>query len=97
MQEVVSGLNDAEGIGCIVRSLSADQLLERYHELVDQRLDGGIGFRESFELDRIEARLNAEDQDELGRLKVLQDDWQREREALVTSIENLLTRFRAAR
>jgi len=91
MQEVVSGLNDAEVIGCIVRSLSADQLLERYHELVDQRLDGGIGFRESFELDRIEARLNAEDQDELGRLKVLQDDWQREREALVTSIENLLT------
>ena len=96
MQEVMSGLNDAEVIGCKVRSLSADQLLERYHKLVDQRLDGGIGFRESFELDWIEARLNAEDQDELGRLKVLQDDWQRERDALVTSIENLLSRFRAA-
>ena len=42
-------------------------------------------------------RLNAENQDELGRLKILQDDWQRERDALVTSIESLLTRFRAAR
>jgi len=77
--------------------LSADQLLDRYHELVDRRLDGGIRFRESFELDRIEARLDADDQDELGRLKVLQDDWQHERDALVTSIESLLTRFRVAR
>ena len=88
---------DAETIDSQVQSLSADQLLDRYHELVDQRLDGRIHFRESFELDRIEARLNAENQYELGRLKILQDDWQRERDALVTSIESLLTRFRAAR
>lgn len=88
---------DVEVIEGQVQSLSADQLLDRYHELVDRRLDGGIRFRESFELDRIEARLDADDQDEPGRLKVLQDDWQRERDALVTSIESLLTRFRAAR
>ena len=87
---------DAEIIEGQVQSLSADQLLERYHELADQRLSGGIRFRESFELDRIEARLNAENEGEFDRLRILGDDWQRERNALVTSIESLLTRFRAA-
>ena len=46
---------DAETIDSQVQSLSADQLLDRYHEWVGQRLDGRIHFRESFELDRIEA------------------------------------------
>jgi hypothetical protein len=71
MQKVVSRPSrDADGIESQLQSLSTDQLLDRYHELVDQRLVGEIGFRESFELDRIEARLNAEDQVDLGRLKI---------------------------
>jgi hypothetical protein len=89
--------SDAKVIEGQVRSLSADELLDRYHELVDQRLEGGIRFRELLELDRIEARLNAENQVEFDHLRVLQDDWLRERDALVKSIESLLTRFRAAR
>jgi hypothetical protein len=97
MQKALSELNEAEVIDCKVRCLCGDQLLERYHELVNQRLGGDIHFRESFELDRIEARLNAEDQDEVDRLKTLEHDWQRERDALVASIQSLLTRLRGAR
>jgi hypothetical protein len=96
-QEAPSAATEAEIIECNVRRLSADQLLERHHELVDQRLSGEAGFRESFELDRIEARLNAEDYEELSRLSSLDQDWKREREALVGSIQSLLTRLMVSR
>jgi hypothetical protein len=48
------------------------------------------------ELERIEARLDTEDQDEAARLAVFQDDWHRERNELVASIEHVLARFKSA-
>jgi squalene-hopene/tetraprenyl-beta-curcumene cyclase len=79
-----------------VRSLGFDALLERYHELVDERLTGAIPENESFELDRIEARLNEEDQKGLGPVQNLHNDWRNERDALVTSIEGLLKRLKTS-
>jgi hypothetical protein len=88
---------EVEAIERRVQALSDDQLLGRYHDLVDRRLDGAIRYTELFELDRIEARLNMSEQDEIDRMAVLRDEWRRERDAIVTSIDSLLSRFRAPR
>ena len=87
---------DAGAIESRVQALSPDQLLDRYHELVDLRFAGQIHLAESFELERIEARLNLQDEGDLDRMTALQHDWKRERDELVTSIESLLARFKAA-
>jgi hypothetical protein len=86
---------DAQAIVDQVTALESDQLHDRYHGLVDKRLQGMLGFTELFELERIDARLDCEDQDEAARLTILQDDWRRERNELVESIEHLLARFKA--
>jgi hypothetical protein len=88
--------HDAQAIVDQVRALDSDQLLDRYHELVDKRLQGTLDFTELLKLERIEARLDTEDQDDAARLTILQDDWRRERNELVASIEHLLARFKAA-
>lgn len=87
---------DAQAIIDRVKAFGRDQLGDRYHELVDKRLQGTLDFTELLELERIEARLDAEDQDEAARLTILQEDWRRERNQLVASIEHLLARFKAA-
>jgi hypothetical protein len=79
-----------------IQALSADDLLLRYHELVDRRLAGEIRLTELFELDRIESRLNARDEDELGQLADFRKEWRRERSELVTNIEELLARLKGA-
>jgi hypothetical protein len=86
----------AQAIVDRVKALAPDQLDDRYHELVDQRLLEALDFTESFELERIEARLDVADQDEAVRLTILQEDWRRERNELVASIEHILARFKVA-
>ena len=87
---------DASIIESRVQALSTDQLLDRYHGLVDQRLAGHIQLPESFELDRIESRLNVDDEREISRITSFHKEWERERSELVTSIEGLLARFKTA-
>lgn len=87
---------DAQAIEYQVKALDADRLHGRYHELVDKRLQGTLDFTELFELERVEARLDSQDQDEATRLTILQNDWRRERDELVASIKHLLVHFRAA-
>ncbi|MGO9260463.1 MAG: hypothetical protein ACLQU1_29775 [Bryobacteraceae bacterium] len=87
---------DAWAIETRVQALSADELLDRYHELVDRRFAEPLDLTESFELERIEARLNLQDEGELDRVANLQHEWRRERDELVASIERLLARFKAA-
>lgn len=70
--------------------MDENEVLDRYHELIDKRLVGELGYKEFFELDRIEARLNAEDEGELQDLRVSQEKWRQERRELVSSIERLL-------
>jgi hypothetical protein len=69
--------------------------MERYHELVDLRLTGDIRVEGSFELDRIESRLDALDQ-EPDRTASFRKQWDRERGELISSIENLLARIKAS-
>ena len=78
-----------------LQALSTDELLDRYHELIDRRLIGRLQLKESFELDRIESRLNAEDEDGLRQLADYKKQWQRERTELVANIEGLLARLKS--
>jgi len=89
---------DARTIQERVQALDADQLLERFHELTDKRLDETIQYTERFELDLIEARLDAQDQPELDRVTALQfqDNWRRERNEVLASAERLLARFKTS-
>jgi len=73
-----------------IRSLPSDEIIQRFHCLVDKRLQGTLRFIESFELDCIEARLDAEEQAELSSAVDSQNDWSRERSQLIESIEMLL-------
>jgi hypothetical protein len=79
-----------------IQTLSADDLLHRYHELVDRRLTRQIQLTELFELDRIESRLNAQDEDELGQLTNFRKERRSELSELVTNIEELLARLKGA-
>jgi hypothetical protein len=87
--------DDAQAIILHVRALDPESLGERYHELVDKRLQGKLDFAELFELERIEARLDIQDRDEPARFTTLSEDWRRERNKLVTSIEHVLARLKA--
>jgi len=84
---------DARAIENRVRAFSTEELLARYHELVDKRLEGQLRYTEYFEIERIEAHLDAEDQSEVSRMNALQHNWHRERSHLVASIERLLAQF----
>jgi hypothetical protein len=88
---------DAWAIEHRVQALCTEELLFRFHELVDRRIQGALTYTEYFELERIEARLDVEDRDELDHLTDRQDSWALERRELVTSIEQLLARFEGAR
>jgi len=79
-----------------VRSLSPDDLLERYHELIDRRFAGPLSLAESFELDRVEAHLDLGDQKEAECITGVQRQWGREQDDLVRSIEELLARLKVS-
>lgn len=64
----------------------------RYHELVDQRLGSELTVLERFELERIEARLDAEDRD--PQIEARDRQWELERTQLLASIEDLLLKLR---
>jgi hypothetical protein len=88
---------DAMAIENRLQALSTNELLARYHELVDKRLEGELPYTEYFEIERIEARLDTDDQGEISRMTALQHNWRRQRTELVASIERLLAGFEATR
>lgn len=87
--------SNAVEIDGIIKRLSFDQLLDRYHELVDMRLTATLRFREAFELERVEARLRIAESEELDQIQDFQNAWQRERDAWIASAEHLLARLKA--
>lgn len=65
---------------------------DRYHQLIDTRFERALTTLERFELERIEARLDAEDRDPFMEARYRQ--WETERSALLESIEDLVTKLR---
>jgi hypothetical protein len=88
---------DAQAIEDRVRTFSENELLVRYHDLVDQRFERPLEYTERFELERIEARLDFEAGDELKHVTAERRSWEGERGELVASLERLLSEFRVAR
>jgi hypothetical protein len=68
------------------------EIRERYHQLADERLDRDLTALERFELERIEARLDAEDRD--PQIEARNREWELERTELLESIEGLLVKLR---
>jgi hypothetical protein len=89
--------NTVQSIVSVVNGFPPDELLGRYHELVDKRLAGTIDFLEGFELERIEARLDAEDRGGDPRAETLHKEWEQRQEAVLSSIEHLIGRLRASK
>jgi hypothetical protein len=77
-----------------VRSFSSDQLIERFHCLIGERLNGTIKLMEALELERIDARFDLEDQAEMNRVTEFQKAWALERSELLSSIERLVARLK---
>ena len=78
-----------------IKCLPSDQLLERFHELIDKRLNETLMFVDAFELDRIEARLISEEQPDMDRVMEFRNAWALERTELVSSIERLIADLKA--
>jgi hypothetical protein len=74
-----------------VARMSDQQIRERYHLLVDIGR-GNLSALDRFELERIEARLDAEDRD--PALEARDKEWQDERVALIKSVERLLGKLK---
>ena len=74
-----------------VATMSDQQVREQYHLLVDKGR-ANLSPLERFELERIEARLDAEDRDPV--LEARERQWQEERTELLDSIEQLLAKLR---
>jgi len=96
--EIEPRLNeDAKVIEARLQSFTNDELLARYHELVDLNFERSLEYTENFELERIEARLDSQANDELERTAAMREAWEQERSELVASLERLLAGFRSAR
>ena len=74
-----------------IASMSDHEVRDRYHDLVDKRPD--LNALERLELERIEARLDADDRD--PRMEAQECQWQEERVELINSVEELLARLRS--
>jgi Arc/MetJ-type ribon-helix-helix transcriptional regulator len=75
-----------------IASMADREVRQRYHELVDKRLESELTVLERFELERIVARLDAEDRD--PQIEARDRQWETERTELVQSIEDLLLKLR---
>lgn len=78
-----------------VRELSSGDLLERFHQLIDCRLCKPLRLMEALELERIEARLDSEEQSDMDRVADYRAAWDKERSDLLASIERLIAALRS--
>lgn len=80
-----------------VAVLPEDELIARYHELIDPRFERPLDYKERFELERIEARLDAACEADLERVIAARGAWEADRTKLISSLEQLLADLRTPR
>ena len=85
--------NEAQAVASKIASMADRDVRQRYHELVDKRLGSELTALERFELEWIEARLDAEDRD--PQIEARDRQWEMERTELLQSIEDLLLKLRS--
>jgi len=84
--------SEALTVASRIASMADREVRQRYHELVDKDLGSGLTVLERFELERIEARLDAEDRN--PQIEARDRQWETERTELLQSIEDLLLELR---
>lgn len=84
--------NEALTVASRIASMADRDVRQRYHELVDKGLESGLTVLERFEMERIEARLDAEERD--PQIEARDRQWETERTELLQSIEDLLLKLR---
>jgi hypothetical protein len=78
-----------------VRCFSFEQLLERFHYLIAKRLNEPLRLMEALELERIDARLDSEERDEMEHVTEFREAWAVERAALLASNEGIIAGLKA--
>ncbi len=92
MSEAVAGnIREVLAVANKVALMPDREASQRYHELVDKQLGAPLNASERFELERIEARLNAGDRD--SAIEARDREWEADRMRLLDSIRGLLTSF----
>ena len=88
---IASNIREVLSVASKVASMPDREAIQRYHDLIDKKLVTSLTPTERFELERIEARLDAGDRDPLieARDRELESD----RARLLDSIHTLLTRL----
>jgi antitoxin (DNA-binding transcriptional repressor) of toxin-antitoxin stability system len=99
LSEIMAALpensEDAQVIKGRVLAMDEDQILARYHDLVDKRLMNQLDYKEIFELDLIDARLDDDDDSELQQVETVEKIWRDKRTELIGSFKELVSRLEA--
>jgi hypothetical protein len=86
-----SNVNEVLAVASSIASMADRDVRDRYHSLVDISFERRLTPMERFELERIDARLDAEDRD--ANIEALDREWESERADLLDSIEDILTKL----
>ena len=90
---IASNIREILSVASKVASMPDREAIERYHNLIDKRLATSLTPTERFELERIEARLDARDRDPL--IEARDREWEAHRARVLDSIHTLLTRLQS--
>lgn len=88
---VAANIREVLAAASKVASMPDRDAAQRYHDLIDQQLLAPLTAAERFELERIEARLDARDGSPLREAR--DREWEADRIRLLDSIHSLLARF----
>jgi len=88
---VAANIREVLAVASRVASMPDREAAQRYHDLIDRQLGSALTTTERFELERIEARLEARDRNPL--IEQRDREWEARRRQLLESVHTLLTRF----
>jgi len=88
---IASNIREVLSVASRVASMPDREAMQRYHSLIDKKLLASLTPAERFELERIEARLDAADRDSIIEARDNQMDADRTR--ILESIHTLLAKL----
>ena len=90
---IASNIREVLSVASRVASMPDREAIQRYHNLIDKKLVMSLTLTERFELERIEARLDAGDRDPL--IEARDRELEADRARVLDSIHTLLTRLQS--
>lgn len=89
--DIASNVREVLSVASRIAEMPDREVLDRYHALVDKQLITSLTLTERFELERIEARLDANDRDPL--VEARNREWEAERIRILDSIQSLIAKL----